>query len=345
MVVDYGNNHEHLKSLTSQIAQLSSSLIMTITKDSSAPLVVVVGVTGNQGGSVAKALAESDKPYRIRGLTRDVTKSAAREFAAGGVEMVAVSLTSDNAAAAREVFKGADIVFVVTNYWEHLDVNREISEGKMLIDTAKAAGVGLFIWSGLESIIKVSNGKYPNVHHFNGKGEITEYGRRSGIPFVNVQSGWYASNFWKLDGMKPKKVADGTYVLALPVGPQTLLPVIDTPHDYGLFVREAIESPEFGPGSEVLTSGEDITVGDMISQLAEITGKKISYARIGDQEFMTATGMPPSIALEVLESFKYHEECGYYAGKSTEASRRHLARPTRTWADFVKSTDWSSVLA
>ncbi|KAJ7186696.1 NAD(P)-binding protein [Mycena filopes] len=318
---------------------------MAITQDSSAPRIVVVGVTGNQGGSVVKALAESNKPYRIRGLTRDVTKAAARELAAQGVEMVAVSLTSDNAAGAREAFNGADIIFVVTNYWEHLDVAREVAEVKMLIDQAKAVGVKLFIWSGLESIIKVSNGKYPNVHHFNGKGEITEYGRQSGIPFVNVQSGWYASNFAKIDGMKPKKQADGSFVLALPVGPQTLLPVLDTKSDYGLFVQEAIESPEFGAGSEVLTSGEDITVGEMVSQLAEITGKKIAFARIGDDEFLKATGLPPSVALEVLESLKYHEECGYYAGKTTDASRRHLARPTRTWADFVRSTDWSSILA
>ncbi|KAJ7475252.1 NAD(P)-binding protein [Mycena galericulata] len=317
---------------------------MTITQSPSVPLVVVVGVTGNQGGSVVKALAESDKGYRIRGLTRDVTKPAARELAATGVEMVSIALTADNVNGAREVFKGANVVFVVTNYWEHLDVNREFAEAKMLVDAAKAAGVGLFIWSGLESIINVSKGKYPNVHHFNGKAEVTEYARLSGIPFINVQSGWYATNFAKLEGMKPKRVAYGTYVLALPVGPQTILPVIDTANDYGLFVREAIESPAFGAGTEILTSGEDITVGEMISQLAQITGKKIAYARISDENFMAATGLPPTVALEILESLKYHEECGYYAGKDSGPSRAHLARPTRTWADFVRSTDWSSVL-
>ncbi|KAJ7471743.1 NAD(P)-binding protein [Mycena latifolia] len=317
---------------------------MTITKSPSAPLVVVVGVTGNQGGSVVKALAESDKPYRIRGLTRNVTKPTARELAGAGVELHGIALTSDNAEGAREAFKGANVVFVVTNYWEHLDVKREVAEAKMLIDAAKAVNVGLFIWSSLESIIKVSNGKYPNVHHFNGKAEVTEYGRKSGIPFIDVQAGWYATNFAKLNGMKPKRVADGSYVLALPIGPQTVLPVIDTANDYGLFVQEAIESPEFGAGSEVLTSGEDITVGAMISQLAEITGKKIVYAPISDDDFMTATGLPPSVALEVLESMKYHEECGYYAGKNSGPSRKHLARPTRTWADFVKTTDWSSLL-
>ncbi|KAJ7743933.1 NAD(P)-binding protein [Mycena maculata] len=335
---------------------------MTISQSPSAPLVVVVGATGNQGGSVVKALAESDREYRIRGLTRDVTKPAARQLAASGVEMISIALTVDNGEAAREVFQGADVVFVVTNYWEHLDVNREFAEAKMLVDAAKAAGVGLFIWSGLESIVKVSKGKYPNVHHFNGKGEVTEYARLSGIPFINVQSGWYATNFAKLDGMKPKRVADETYVLALPVGPQTLLPVIDTANDYGLFVREAIESPAFGAGSEILTSGEDITVGEMVSQLAQITGKKIAYARINDEDFMSATGLPSSVALEVLESLKYHEECGCmlfmppmlnatyvmpldYAGKDSGPSRVHLARPTRTWADFVRSTDWSFVLA
>ncbi|KAJ7074463.1 NAD(P)-binding protein [Mycena amicta] len=316
---------------------------MTITQDLQAPLVVVAGITGNQGGSVVRALAESEKPYRIRGLTRDVTKHAAQEFAAAGADVVAVSLTSDNVAGARDVCAGADVVFAVTNYWEHVDVNREVAEGKMLIDAAKSAGVGLFIWSSLESIVKVTNGKYPNVPHFNGKGEIAEYGRGSGIPFIIVQAGWYATNFSKLQGIKPKLV-DGQYVLGLPVGPQTLLPVIDTAHDFGLFVREAIESPEFGPGSEILTSGEMITVGDLVTQLAQITGKNIVYQRIGDEEFMKATQQPPSIALELLESLKYHEEYGYFAGKDVSRSRRHLARPTRTWAEFVQTVDWDAVL-
>jgi uncharacterized protein YbjT (DUF2867 family) len=85
---------------------------MTISHESSVPLVVVVGITGKQGGSVARALRDSDKPYRIRGITRDVTKSAAQAFAAEGVEIVGVSLTTDNAGGVLEAFKGANIVFV-----------------------------------------------------------------------------------------------------------------------------------------------------------------------------------------------------------------------------------------
>lgn len=90
----------------------SATLKMTISSEPSAPLVAVVGITGKQGGSVARALIESDKPYRIRGLTRDANKSAAQAFAREGVEIVAVSLTVGNEDGARAAFAGADIVFV-----------------------------------------------------------------------------------------------------------------------------------------------------------------------------------------------------------------------------------------
>ena len=64
-----------------------------------------------QGGSVVKALSESTKNYRIRGIGRDVNKPAAKELASKGVEMVAADLTDRSAA--EGAFKGADIVFAV----------------------------------------------------------------------------------------------------------------------------------------------------------------------------------------------------------------------------------------
>jgi uncharacterized protein YbjT (DUF2867 family) len=85
---------------------------MPISSSPSAPLIVIVGSTGNQGGSIIQALAESDKPYRIRGITRDVTKPAAQKLASQGVEMVNVALSVENADTVRKAFLGADMVFV-----------------------------------------------------------------------------------------------------------------------------------------------------------------------------------------------------------------------------------------
>jgi aspartate-semialdehyde dehydrogenase len=85
---------------------------MTITQSPSAPLVAVVGATGTQGGSVIKALEESDKQYRIRGFTRDATKASAQELVKKGVEVMTISLVVENAENVYKAFTGANIAFV-----------------------------------------------------------------------------------------------------------------------------------------------------------------------------------------------------------------------------------------
>lgn len=85
---------------------------MTISDSPTAPLVTIVGITGKQGGSVARALIDSDKKYRIRGLTRNAQNPAATAFAALGVELVKVSLTVENKEGVRTAFAGSNIIFV-----------------------------------------------------------------------------------------------------------------------------------------------------------------------------------------------------------------------------------------
>lgn len=60
-------------------------------------ILTVFGATGNQGGSVIKAIladAVLSKEYKIRGVTRDTSKPASQALAAKGVEMVSVRLLS-----------------------------------------------------------------------------------------------------------------------------------------------------------------------------------------------------------------------------------------------------------
>jgi uncharacterized protein YbjT (DUF2867 family) len=317
---------------------------MTVTKESSAPLIVVIGATGTQGGSVIRELIASDKPYRIRGITRDASKPAASQLTAKGVEMVSTSISVGHEADVRKAFEGATYVFAVTNFWEHLSKEREIAEGKLIVDAAKAVGVKLLIWSGLLDINKLSNGKYKNVDHYDGKAAVTEYAAASGVPTAVVQAGFYASNFLSMTA--PRKQEDGSYTVYLPVDAKAMvLPIIDMESDYGLFVRQAIESPSFGAGSEVYSSGELISLADVLAQLSEITGKKINYQQLSDDAFKAALPFPDAVKVEVLEMFKYQEEFGYFGKKDLAASKKDLSRAPRTWAQYAKATDWSKVLA
>ncbi|KAK7002205.1 NAD(P)-binding protein [Favolaschia claudopus] len=298
---------------------------MTISTSPTAPLVVIIGITGKQGGSVVRALIESPKPYRIRGLTRNKEKPAAVEYTRLGVQMVAVAVTVGNEENVKKAFDGGEIIF-------------EVAEGKLMIDTALQTGtVSLFIWSALESFGTLSSGRIPNVKFFDSKAIITEYARASGIPLAIVQAGYYASNILDICAMgsalRPQD--DGSFVFSLPMKGSTLLPVIDVERDYGLYVRAVIEEPGFGAGCEVL-SGRLTSMEDMIAGLGEATGKKITYRQITREEFVNVFPFK-AMAIPLADMYQAYEQIGYY-GKKPVTDENILARKIRSWGEFLEAT-------
>lgn len=53
-----------------------------------------------------------------------------------------------------EAMKGSSAVFTVTNYWEKMDMQLEIQQGKNLADAAKQNNVEHYIWSSLLNVTK-----------------------------------------------------------------------------------------------------------------------------------------------------------------------------------------------
>ncbi|KAJ7044652.1 NAD(P)-binding protein [Mycena alexandri] len=316
---------------------------MTITQDPAAPLVAVVGATGIQGGSVVHNLAESDKVYRIRAFTRDASKPAAQALVALGVEVVVVSLVVQNKEAVYKAFAGADVAFLVTNFWEHTSKEREINEGKLLIDAAKAGGVSRIIWSGLPSLQELSGGKFVNGDHYDGKAVVTTYGFQCGVPFINVQAGFYGTNLLAFPILL-RKQADGSLVIPWPVKSTGMVPFIDAVHDYGLFVRHVLELPVFPDGADITAYGEKISLEDMAKQLGEGTGKKVTFQQISVEEFkknILAMGLPPDSPVPTImaDAWGALDEFGWDFTNTHEG----LPRRPSTWAQFVAVTDWSKV--
>lgn len=56
---------------------------------------------------------------------------------------------------------GASAVFTMTNYWEKMDMQLEIQQGKNLADAAKETGVNHFIWSSLLNVTKRKSSASP----------------------------------------------------------------------------------------------------------------------------------------------------------------------------------------
>ena len=105
-------------------------------------ILVVFGATGNQGGSVINSILSDSKTsneFKIRGITRDPSKPNAQALVARGVECVAADINSKDQIKA--ALQGAYAVFAVTNYWEKMDAELELKQGRNIADLAK---VGAF---------------------------------------------------------------------------------------------------------------------------------------------------------------------------------------------------------
>ncbi|KAJ9125686.1 hypothetical protein QFC22_000649 [Naganishia vaughanmartiniae] len=338
---------------------------MTITQSSQAPLVVIGGATGNQGGSVLRYLKDSDKEYRIRALTRDSTKPKAKALANLGAEVISIDLKPENQDKIEKAYAGADVVFVsvtepnapiypltdihgqaVTNFWEHVDKQREINEGKAMIDAGVAAGVKLFIFSSLPSPENKSKGAISNVHHFEGKARIEEYGRTKSSPtfqFVAVQAGFYDSNI--IGQQLVRKEGDGTWVYRTPISADTLVPSIDI-DEYGLWVRAIIEHKEVREdGRAVPADAEDISLRDMITAITKATGTPIKIVdNMPYDEFVKTfpEGTPPHVIEDLgVDMWKFHAKDGYFLGVDTKWPLKYLAHKPSTFAEWLKKADLS----
>lgn len=117
--------------------------------------ITVFGATGNQGGSVIRAILahpELSKHWKIRGVTRDPSQPNAIALSAQGVHVITADL-SDKASIIHAI-RGSDAVFGVTNYWEKGTLEHEVMQGKNLADAAKEVHTRHLIWSSLPYVSK-----------------------------------------------------------------------------------------------------------------------------------------------------------------------------------------------
>src|SRR6267143_3391396 len=112
-------------------------------------LIAVIGATGQQGGSVLRALHASSQ-FKVRALTRNPEKH--RELAD---EVVKADLNRPETLKA--AFEGAHGVFLVTNFWE--EGADELKQAIAAIRAAKDAGVKHLVWSTLPDVEAISGGK------------------------------------------------------------------------------------------------------------------------------------------------------------------------------------------
>ncbi|RYP40791.1 hypothetical protein DL767_001437 [Monosporascus sp. MG133] len=305
-----------------------SSIFIKISK-----VLTVFGATGKQGGSVVEAVLADKKlssEFKIRAITRDVNKPAARDLAAKGVDVVAADLSTAESAA--PAVQGAHTVFVVTNFWETMSAKTEEAQGRAVTDAAKAAGVQHLIFSTLLNVSEATDGRLTHIVHFDSKARIAQYMRGSGVPSSFVMPGVFMNDFIHFI----RKGEDGDYDLALPIdGDKSRMPMLLASADTGRFVKIAIKNyPEY-VGKDILAASAYMTPNQLMSEWSEVMGKKGKYVQLSEDVFKST--LPPPTAQVIYENMLLMEEPGYYAGGDLNPFLNLLDEKPTTWKQFVEA--------
>ncbi|EGC45405.1 NmrA-like family domain-containing protein [Histoplasma capsulatum var. duboisii H88] len=303
-------------------------------------LITVFGATGNQGGSVIKAILAHptlSKEFKIRGITRDPSKPSAQELANQGVEIMSADMSSPSSLA--PALANAHTVFLVTNFWESAKPEVEYSQGKNVADAAKSAGVSHFIFSSLVNVTDVTQGRLPNVSHFDSKANVEKYVRSIGLPATFVLPGYFMSNFEKM----LRKGEDGVFTLSLPVSENAQFPLFDAAGDTGKYVTAAMKKYPATLGKDIYEATDYYTPGRIVSEFTEVTGYPAKAVQITPEQYKSF--MPPFAAQEFLENHQLLEGPGYYGGASLGESLAVLEQKPTSWKEYVereKSRAWKA---
>lgn len=302
-------------------------------------IIAVVGATGAQGsGLVHSILKDSDSPFSVRALTRNPDSDKARALAAAGAEVVAADV--DDPESLKQAFDGCYGAFCVTFFWEHFSPEKESAQAGYMAQTAKQAGLEHVIWSTLEDTrqwVPLSDDRMPTlmnhykVPHFDAKGQADQHFKAAGVPTTFMLTSFYWDNLASPFGLAPKKQADGSYALVLPMGDKKLPGI--AAEDIGKCAYGIFKKGPSLAGELIGIAGEHLTGEQMAAVLSAQLGVTIAYQPVPPAVFRSF-GFPGADDLGNMFQFKADFESDFCAARSLETSRS-LNPELQTFADWV----------
>jgi uncharacterized protein YbjT (DUF2867 family) len=275
--------------------------------------ILITGVTGKQGGAVARALAGTG--FNLRGLTRKPDSEPAAALARQDVEIIKGDL--DDEASLRHALGGAWGIFGVQNAGE-AGVEREEAQGKRLATLAREAGVEHYVYTSVGSAHKGTG-----VPHFDNKWRIEETVRGLRFPsYVILRPVFFMENL-----LAPFSLQGSTLAWAL--GPATKLQMIAV-DDIGWFGARAFTDAAALNGREIDLAGDVRTMAESAEILTEALGRPIAFAQ-------TPIEQVRQYSKEMALMLEWFENVGYSA--DIAGLEREFGRP------LTKIGDWARVNA
>src|SRR5438874_8972444 len=278
-------------------------------------IIAVIGATGAQGGGLVRAiLNDKNGSFSARAITRNPNSEKAKALADAGAEVVAADL--DDVKSLKKAFKDAHGAFCMTNFWEHLKPEKELSQARNMAQAAKDAGVRHVIWSTLEDTrksIPLSDDRMPTlmgkykVPHFDAKGEANDIFTELGVPTTFLLTSFYWDNFINF-GMGPKKGADGKLAITFPLGTKKLASI--AAEDIGKVAYAIFEKGEEMIGKTVGVAGGHLNGAQMAKSFTKALGQEVRYNAVTPAAY-SGFGFPGAEDLGNMFQFnsEFEQDC------------------------------------
>ncbi|CZT46719.1 related to nitrogen metabolic regulation protein nmr [Rhynchosporium secalis] len=330
-------------------------------------LIVIIGVTGNQGSSVARTFLALPG-WKVRGISRNPSSAASQNLSALGIEIVQGDV--DDRCSLIPAFAGAHTIFANTDYFAPLfaaigdpdlaapqDGNakryaydREVEQGVNIASVAASPAVletlQRFIYSSLADATALSKGKYTEVYHFDSKAEVLRVIRDKYVEVAErmsmLQMGHFVENLSAFPSMAPVRGDDGTFVMRRPNAKETRWEWVVARRDTGVFVRALVEDLE--AGKTLLGFSEAMTGLEFLAVWGKVLGVGTRYEEVSLEEFFA--GLPAAMSEEMGDAFRFMEEFGHCGGDEEVLIPAQLEKKLKLTSveEWIRGEDWSSIL-
>ncbi len=281
--------------------------------------IVVTGATGKQGGAVARTLLA--RGHRVRAYVRTPGAPAAVALAALGATLAEGDL--EDRAALERAARGADGLFAVTVPWEK-GTDAEITQGRAMIDAARAAGVAHVVFNSVASADRATG-----IPHFDSKARVEEYLRASGQAFTIVAPVYFMENAfspWSLPALQA-----GTLAVALPPGRALQQVALQ---DIAGFVAHAFEHRAALAGKRVDIASDEVTGTAAAAVLSRVTGRPIAYAEVPLDEVR-------KMSEDFATMYEWFDRTGYSVDVAG-LRRDYAGVGWHTFERWAKEQEWSA---
>ncbi|WP_265942752.1 SDR family oxidoreductase [Dechloromonas sp. A34] len=279
-------------------------------------MIVVTGASGQLGSLVIEALLKKLPAGEIVAAVRHPEKGA--YLAARGVQVRQADY--DQPASLASAFKGADKLLLISAS----EVGRRVPQHRAVIESAKAAGVGLLAYT---SILHADTSPLPLAAEHQ---ETESLIRASGLPALILRNGWYSENY--LAGI-PTALQYG--VVLGSAGEGRIASAARA--DYAEAAAAVLMLDNQAGRIYELAGDQAYTLGDMAREISQQSGKAVAYQNLPESEFKAAllgAGLPEGLATLLAES-----DIGASKGGLFDDGRqlsRLIGRPTTTLAAQVR---------